>query len=88
MEKIAYKNAFWGLFVGATSRAKVVVFRPSSGSGRRILFHRRLDICSLWNTQKPSNLKEVFPFSYFYNHFYSNFCFRCASRLQARGQRQ
>ena len=33
-----------GLFDSATSRAKVVVFRPSSGSGRRILFRRRLDI--------------------------------------------
>ena len=44
----------------------------------------------VWSVEypKPSNLKEVFPFSYFYNHFFSNFCFRCASRLQARGQRQ
>ena len=41
-----YTGKHKGLFYSATSRAKVVVFRPSSGSGRRILFHRHLDICT------------------------------------------
>ena len=47
MVRFCLEKCFWGTFVGATSRAKVVVYRPSSGSGRRILFHRRLDMSAL-----------------------------------------
>ena len=52
---------FWGAFFSATSRAKVVDFRPSSGSGRRLLFHRRLDICK----QKPLQDDSYWPKTHF-----------------------
>ena len=36
-----------GLFDSASSGAKVVAFMPSSGSGRCIFFHQRLDMSNL-----------------------------------------
>ena len=65
MVRFCLKNVFGGLFDSVASGAKVVVFRPSSGSGRRILFLRRLNMSSLYNqpTINLTSLSHIMPVS-------------------------